>query len=153
MVFVFLPLGFGCGAGFLRGLLFVFAFLCVLAGLLAAHGFGWLVALAFPCFAFGLLALPLRGAAHGFGCLAVLAFPCILIGLLASPLCGAAPTFLCLPQRKVGKRKRLTPLAFRCPPLAVTGSGPKTRSSLAQLASVTKHSSAPASRFAPRRTA
>jgi general secretion pathway protein K len=56
-------------------------------------------------------------------------------------------------QRKVGKRKPLTPLTFRCPPLFVTGSGPKTRSSLAPLASVTQQSSAPASRFAPRRQA
>jgi hypothetical protein len=40
-----------------------------------------------------------------------LAFPCFRVGMLALPLCGAAPTFLCLPQRKVGKRKRLTPLA------------------------------------------
>ena len=38
------------------------------------------------------------------------AFPCFVSGLLALPLCGAAPTFLCMPQRKVGKRKRLKPL-------------------------------------------
>jgi hypothetical protein len=37
----------------------------------------------------------------------LLAFPCFVSGVLALPLCGAAPTFLCLPQRKVGKRKRL----------------------------------------------
>ncbi len=40
----------------------------------------------------------------------MLAFPCFVSGLLVLPLCGAAPTFLCLPQRKVGKRKRLKPL-------------------------------------------
>src|SRR6201995_189234 len=44
---------------------------------------------------------------------AVLAFPCFLAGLLAFPLCGGAPTFLCLPQRKVGKRKRLKPPIFK----------------------------------------
>src|ERR1700761_8465571 len=33
--------------------------------------------------------------------------PLFAFGLFALPLCGAAPTFLCLPQRKVGKRKRL----------------------------------------------
>jgi hypothetical protein len=48
--------------------------------------------------------LPLPGA---------LAFPCFVSGLLVLPLCGAAPTFLCLPQRKVGKRKRLTPLILK----------------------------------------
>jgi general secretion pathway protein K len=62
-------------------------------------------------------------------------------------------SFGALPQRKVGKRKRLTPPAFWCPPLAASGSGPKTRSSLAPHASVTQHSSAPASRCAPRRWA
>jgi general secretion pathway protein K len=56
-------------------------------------------------------------------------------------------------QRKVGKRKPLTPLTFRCPPLFVTGSGPKTRSSPAPLTSVTRQSFAPALRFAPRRRA
>ena len=45
--------------------------------------------------------------------LGLLAFPCFVSGLLALPLCGAAPTFLCLPQRKVGKRKRLTPLILK----------------------------------------
>ncbi|MDT8836069.1 hypothetical protein ParKJ_01425 [Paraburkholderia fungorum] len=50
----------------------------------------------------------------------LLAFPCFVIGLLALPLCGAAPTFLCLPQRKVGKRKRLTPLAHKRVPRAAT---------------------------------
>ena len=49
----------------------------------------------------------------------LLAFPCFLIGLLALPLCGAAPTFLCLPQRKVGKRKRLTPLILKRVPRTV----------------------------------
>ncbi|MFL6646067.1 MAG: hypothetical protein ACJ8GM_17395, partial [Paraburkholderia fungorum] len=43
----------------------------------------------------------------------LLAFPCFVSGLLALPLCGAAPTFLCLPQRKVGKRKRLKPPAHK----------------------------------------
>jgi hypothetical protein len=51
---------------------------------------------------------------------AVLAFPCFVSGLLVSPLCGAAPTFLCLPQRKVGKRKRLTPLALKRVPRTAT---------------------------------
>ena len=51
-----------------------------------------------------------------FVCLpTALAFPRIDIGLLELPLCGAAPTFLCLPQRKVGKRKRLEPPAKRVP--------------------------------------
>ena len=52
--------------------------------------------------------LPLAAAfcsCSGFG-----AFSCFVSGLLVLPLCGAAPTFLCLPQRKVGKRKRLKPL-------------------------------------------
>jgi general secretion pathway protein K len=56
-------------------------------------------------------------------------------------------------QRKVGKRKPLTPLTFRCPPLELTRSGPKTRSSPAPLTFVTKQSFAPALRFAPRRRA
>ena len=47
-----------------------------------------------------------------------LAFPCVVSGLLALPLCGAAPTFLCLPQSKVGKRKRLKPLAHKRVPRA-----------------------------------
>jgi hypothetical protein len=29
-----------------------------------------------------------------------LAFPCFAFGLLALPLCGAAPTFLCLAKEK-----------------------------------------------------
>jgi hypothetical protein len=45
-----------------------------------------------------------------------LAFSCFLIGLLVFPLCGGALTFLCLPQRKVSKRKRLTPLILTCSP-------------------------------------
>ena len=49
-----------------------------------------------------------------------LAFPCFVSGLLALPLCGAAPTFLCLPQRKVGKRKRLKPLILKRVPRAAT---------------------------------
>jgi hypothetical protein len=37
----------------------------------------------------------------GFGCLAgLLAFPCFAFGLFALPLCGAAPTFLCLAKEK-----------------------------------------------------
>jgi hypothetical protein len=60
--------------------------------------------------------------------------------------------FLC--GRKESKqRKRLTPPAFRCPPLAHQQSGPRTIWLLALLASVTQQSSAPASRFAPRRWA
>jgi hypothetical protein len=54
----------------------------------------FLGALAFSCFAFGLLALP-------FCCfLRALAFPCFVIGLFALPLCGAAPTFLCRRKEK-----------------------------------------------------
>jgi hypothetical protein len=53
-------------------------------------------ALAFPCFAFGLLALPL-------GCLpAALAFPCFHVGLFVLPLCGAALTFFAA-AKKVSK--------------------------------------------------
>jgi hypothetical protein len=60
--------------------------------------------------------------------------------------------FLC--GRKESKqRKRLTPPAFRCPPLAHQQSGPRTIWLLALLASVTQQSFAPASRFAPRRWA
>ena len=50
----------------------------------------------------------------------LLAFPCFVIGLLAFPLCGGAPTFLCLPQRKVGKRKRLKPPAHKRVPRTAT---------------------------------
>jgi hypothetical protein len=60
--------------------------------------------------------------------------------------------FLC--GRKESKqRKRLTPPVLRCPPLAHQQSGPRTIWLLALLASVTKQSFAPASRFAPRRWA
>jgi membrane protein implicated in regulation of membrane protease activity len=53
-------------------------------------------ALAFFCFAFGLLALFV-------GCLLmVLAFPCFVIGLFALPLCGAALTFFAA-AKKVSK--------------------------------------------------
>ena len=55
--------------------------------------------------------------------LLLLAFPCFLSGLLAFPLCGGAPTFLCLPQRKVGKRKRLTPLILKWVSWSTAGSG------------------------------
>ncbi|PQV47197.1 hypothetical protein B0G83_111224 [Paraburkholderia sp. BL21I4N1] len=55
--------------------------------------------------------------------LLLLAFPCFRGGLLAFPLCGGAPTFLCLPQRKVGKRKRLTPLTLKWVSWSTTGSG------------------------------
>ena len=68
---------------------------CVaLGGLPTVLGFAWLFCLlcAFVCV------------------LRALAFPCFASGLLALPLCGAAPTFLCRLQRKVGKRKQLKPL-------------------------------------------
>jgi general secretion pathway protein K len=83
---------------------------------------------------------------------AVLAFPCFVIGLLASPLCGAALTFFAA-AKKVSKESGLTPLACRCPSLSSNRKRPKTRPALAPLTSVTKHSSAPASRCAPRRRA
>ncbi|RKE25320.1 hypothetical protein B0G76_6847 [Paraburkholderia sp. BL23I1N1] len=78
--------------------------------------------------------------AFGFCLPGALAFPCFLIGLLASPLCGAAPTFLCLPQRKVGKRKRLTPLAHKRVPWLGGGSGASGICVLAHSALVTKPS-------------
>ena len=56
-------------------------------------------------------------------------------------------------QRKVGKRKPLTPPAYKCPPLSITRSGARTQSSLAPSSLVTRQSSVPASRFAPRRRA
>jgi hypothetical protein len=60
--------------------------------------------------------------------------------------------FLC--GRKESKqRKRLTPPAFRCPPLAHPQSGPRTIWSPTHLTPVTQQSFAPASRFAPRRWA
>ena len=65
-----------------------------LGGLPALLGFDWLFCLV------GAFVSVLR----------VLAFPCFASGLLALPLCGAAPTFLCRLQRKVGKRKQLKPL-------------------------------------------
>ena len=72
---------------------------CVaLGGLPTVLGFAWLFCLlcAFVCV------------------LRALAFPCFASGLLALPLCGAAPTFLCRLQRKVGKRKQLKPLRKVC---------------------------------------
>jgi hypothetical protein len=63
--------------------------------------------------------------------LGLLAFPCFVSGLLAFPLCGGAPTFLCLPQRKVGKRKRLKPPAHK--------RVPRTATVVVQLESVPSH--------------
>ncbi len=70
----------------------------------------------------------------------LLAFPCFVSGLLALPLCGAAPTFLCLPQRKVGKRKRLKPPAHKWVPWLGGGSGASGICRLAHSASVTRQS-------------
>src|SRR6266581_960395 len=61
-------------------------------------------------------------------------------GLLAFPLCGGAPTFLCLPQRKVGKRKRLTPLALKRVPWLGGDSGASGICVLAHSALVTRPS-------------
>src|SRR6266705_1869601 len=69
-----------------------------------------------------------------------LAFPCFDIGLLAFPLCGGAPTFLCLPQRKVGKRKRLKPPALTRVPWLGGGSGASGICVLAHSALVTRQS-------------
>src|SRR6266566_1563847 len=71
---------------------------------------------------------------------AALAFPCFLFGLLAFPLCGGAPTFLCLPQRKVGKRKRLKPLALKRVSWLGGGSGASGIRALAHSALVTRQS-------------
>jgi len=73
----------------------------------------------------------------------LLAFPCFVSGLLALPLCGAAPTFLCRPQRKVGKRKRLTPLILKRVPWLGEGSGTSGIRVPAHSASATRRSSAP----------
>ena len=43
------------------------------------------------------------------GCLRRWPFLDLLAVYLRRPCAGQAPTFLCLPQRKVGKRKRLDP--------------------------------------------
>jgi hypothetical protein len=81
-----------------------------LGGALLGLWFG----LALPFWSFGLSLLCSWSVWVG-----LLAFPCCVSGLLALPLCGAAPTFLCLPQRKVGKRKRLTPLILKRVPRTV----------------------------------
>ena len=98
-------------------------------------------------------------AAQGGG-LFVLCFGALFIGLslFSYRSIGVAPvrgsTYFSLQrQRKVGKRKPLTPPAHKCPPLSVTQSGPRTQSSLAPSSLVTRQSFAPASRFAPRRRA
>jgi hypothetical protein len=55
-----------------------------------------------------------------FGLFFVLAFPCFVFGLLVLPLCGAALTSLCRPQREVSKRKRLKPLVLKRGPRTAT---------------------------------
>jgi general secretion pathway protein K len=101
----------------------------------------------------GLVVSPALFAAQASGCLlTALAFPCFLISLFASPLCGAALAFFAA-ARKASKESGRQPPAHQCSPLYPTGSGAKTRPSLATPTVVTQHSSAPASRFAPRRRA
>jgi general secretion pathway protein K len=85
-------------------------------------------------------------------------FVCFGLSLLCSRSISVAPvrgsTYFSLQrQRKVGKRKPLTPPAYKCPPLSIIRSGARTQSSLAPSSLVTKQSSVPASRFAPRRRA
>ncbi|MEW6346757.1 MAG: hypothetical protein AB1704_39525 [Pseudomonadota bacterium] len=56
--------------------------------------------------------------------LAVLAFPCFVFGLLALPLCGAALTFFAA-AKKVSKESGLQPLARSEPSRSATGNGPR----------------------------
>jgi len=54
----------------------------------------------------------------------VLAFPCFAFGLLALPLCGAALTFFAA-AKKVSKESGLQPLAGSEPSRSATGNGPR----------------------------
>jgi hypothetical protein len=56
--------------------------------------------------------------------LTVLAFPCFASGLLALPLCGAALTFFAA-AKKVSKESGLQPLARSEPSRSTTGNGPR----------------------------
>ncbi|RFU47441.1 hypothetical protein D0B32_15125 [Paraburkholderia sp. DHOC27] len=58
------------------------------------------------------------------GALLFLAFPCFVFGLLVLPLCGAALTFFAA-AKKVSKESGLTPLACRCLSLSALLSGPR----------------------------
>ena len=64
----------------------------------------------------------------------------ILVVYWRCPCAGAAPTFLCRPQRKVGKRKRLTPLILKWVPWLGGGSGASGIGALAHSALVTQQS-------------
>jgi hypothetical protein len=87
-----------------------------------------------PCFLSGLLGLPLRLFAYGVG-LFLRSYRSISV-----PPVRGAPTFLCLPQRKVGKRKRLKPLTIKWVSWLGGGSGASGICVLAHSALVTRPS-------------
>ena len=69
-------------------------------------------------------------------------FLALLVVYWRSP-CAGGTYFSLPPQRKVGKRKRLTPLILKREPRHFFGSGASGIRALAHYAPVTKHSSAP----------
>jgi hypothetical protein len=137
--FEFLVLVFGffwfClkGASFFFGapfLFFVYLFACGAFGLFACG-----VGLSLFC-VFGLLALPFGCLPHGVG---LSLFSCRSI--CTAPVRGGT-YFLCGRQES-RQRKRLTPPAFRCPPLTHPQSGPRSIRPLAHSPLVTQQSSTP----------
>jgi hypothetical protein len=80
-----------------------------------------------------------RGGCSWPSALGLLAFPCFASGLLALPLCGAALTFFAA-AKKVSKESGLQPLVFKWVPWLGGGSGASGVCVLARFAFVTRQS-------------
>jgi hypothetical protein len=72
---------------------------------------------------------------------------------LRCPCAGRHLLFFAAAKKSRQKKAGLQPLACRCPPLTSSRSGPRTKSVLAPSPLVTRQSSVPALRCAPRRRA